>query len=145
MRTEGILFVKDLCKQELAYSGTFKVSVEQVNKLITFKFKKKFAIYNYMCIICLSKLLLFTSQTPTPVPLTYLLIWNKPYHLFNYNFPKADVSAKVNFTLVFPLLESTLLHLSMQSYPLLYIKYLPPALPSCRKKSPRSTQESRAP
>lgn len=49
MRTEGILFVKDLCRQGLAYSGTFKVSVEQVNKLITFKLKKTFAIYNYMC------------------------------------------------------------------------------------------------
>lgn len=37
MRTEGILFVKDLCKEGLAYSGTFKVSVERANKLITFK------------------------------------------------------------------------------------------------------------
>lgn len=83
MRTEGILFVKDLCKQGLAYSGTFKVSDEQVNKLITFKLEKPFAIYNYMCIIYLLKLLLFTSQTFTLVPLTYLFIWNKPYHFFN--------------------------------------------------------------
>lgn len=33
-----IAFIKGACEQGLAHSGTFKVSVEQVNKQIMFKF-----------------------------------------------------------------------------------------------------------